>query len=322
MASSEHKGVITDVSKDGAFQRKPSSFREFIKVGSDQFPPEPDRYHLYISYACPWACRCLIVRALKGLDHVIGLSIVDYYMGERGWKFSTNEETEGCIPDTINNAQYVRDLYFLAKSDYDGRFTVPILWDKKTKTIVNNESSEIIRMFNTEFNQWAKHPEVNLYPEDLQKEINEINDYIYPNINNGVYRSGFATTQGAYEEAVKQLFAALDKIEEKLSHSRYLLGDRFTEADVRLFTTLIRFDAVYVGHFKCNIRQLKEYPALLGYTKEIYQMEAIRPTVNFTHIKRHYYQSHASINPHHVVPLGPVLDFLETPHNRENVGKK
>jgi len=305
-----------ELDKKGAFIRKDSSFRNTVCETDPVFKPEAGRYHLYVSLACPWAHRTLIVRALKGLDHIIDISIVDWLLGPNSWEFTGRD---GATLDTVNNAKYLRELYFKADKDYNGRFTVPVLWDKKTQTIVNNESSEIIRMFNTSFNQFAKHPELHFYPEDLKKEIDEINEFVYPNINNGVYRCGFATSQEAYEEAYHNLFNALDKVEDKLSKSRYLVGNRFTEADIRLFTTLVRFDCVYVGHFKCNRQQIKEYPNLSNYLREIYQMEGIKPTVNFFHIKHHYYGSHGTINPTRVVPVGPNISYLDIPHTRSSL---
>jgi len=317
--SHEVKSSLVDVDAKGAFQRKVSQFRNWIKVVSETYPPEANRYHLYISLACPWAHRTYIVRALKGLEHIIGLSIVDYHMASQGWKFSTPEETPGSIPDTNEGAHYLRDLYLIAEPDYDGRFTVPVLWDKKTRTIVNNESSEILRMFNSEFNEWARHSDLDLYPEALRSEIDVINEDVYPSINNGVYRCGFAKTQEAYEQAFQALFTSLEKYDSLLGSRRYLTGATFTEADIRLFTTLVRFDPVYVGHFKCNLKQLREFPNLHAYLKEIYQMPLVTPTVNFTHIKRHYYMSHPSINPSGIVPVGPELALLQTPHGREKI---
>jgi len=258
---------------------------------------------------------------MKGLEDVIGLSIVNHFLGEKSWTFTEGKDEAGIdTSDPINHTKGVRELYLKANPDYDGRTTVPVLWDKSKHTIVSNESSEIIRMLNSEFNALAKNPQLDLYPESLRKQIDEINDFVYPNINNGVYRCGFATTQEAYEEAFESLFNALDKIEERLSQSRYLVGNSLTEADVRLFTTLVRFDPVYVGHFKCNKKQIREYPALYGFLRDMYQHPSITSTVNFYHIKHHYYGSHKSINPTGIVPKGPLVD-LSTPHNRENLSK-
>ncbi|KAJ3332873.1 S-glutathionyl-(chloro)hydroquinone reductase [Blyttiomyces sp. JEL0837] len=302
--------------KDGEFRRQVSSFRD--SIGSPRFPAEPNRYHLYISLACPWAHRTLIVRALKGLENVIGLSVVDYLMTKDGWHFSTAEETPGAIPDSVNGAKFIKEIYFKAESNYSGRFTVPVLWDKKEQTIVNNESSEIIRMLNTEFNQWSSHPKLNLYPTDLAPEIDSINSWIYDEINNGVYKSGFATTQEAYSKNVKILFDALERVEKHLEGKEWLVGGKFTEADVRLFTTIVRFDPVYHGHFKCNLGTISHsFPNMLTWLRRVYQIPGIAGTVDMTHIKRHYYMSHIQINPTQVVPLwnGPVLDEPKVPSN-------
>jgi len=316
----EHRSSLGDIDDGGAFKRKLSQFRNKITAdGSTEFKAEAGRYHLYVSLACPWAHRTLIVRALKGLEKVISVSIVHWFMGDKGWSF--DETDDKLVSDEVNHAKFLREIYYKVNPDYDGRITVPVLWDKKQNTIVNNESAEIIRMLNSEFNAFAEHPELDLYPHDLQKKIDEVNEFVYPNVNDGVYKCGFAKTQSAYEEAFDKLFSALDKLEADLSKQRFLVGNKLTEADVRLFTTLIRFDAVYAGHFKCNLRQLREYPALLGFVRELYQNDVIKPTVNFTHIKGHYYYSHASINPTRVIPKGPDNSYLEVPHGRENVGK-
>ena len=299
-------------STKGRFVRQQSAFRDWITAdGSSGFPAEKDRYHLYVSYACPWAHRTLIFRTLKGLEDHISVSVVNPLMLERGWTF---EPGEGVIADPIGGAEFLFQVYTRARPDYTGRVTVPILWDREKRTIVNNESSEIIRMFNSAFdNVGATGPD--LYPADLAQEIDAINDVVYPNINNGVYRAGFATKQAAYEEAVTALFETLDAIEKRLGDQRYLVGDRITEADWRLFTTLVRFDPVYVGHFKCNIRRIVDYPNLWGFTRELYQVSGVADTVNMDHIKRHYYASHATINPTGVVPVGPDIDFT-VPHER------
>ena len=270
--------------------------------GEQGFTPEAGRYHLYVSYACPWAHRTLIMRALKGLEQAISLSVVDPYMGVEGWFFS---EAPGCIPDTVNGTTYVRDLYLKVDPQMTGRVTVPILWDKQQQTIVNNESREIIRMLDQAF--FAEDPQRNFCPPDLQGRIDQTIDAIYQPINNGVYRAGFATTQGAYEDAVNELFAALDHWESVLQKQAYLCGDRLTEADICLFTTLIRFDAVYYGHFKCNRRHIWDYPHLWDYVKRIYHHPGISETCNFEHIKAHYYRSHDAINPTGIVPVGPEL---------------
>ncbi|MDJ0848966.1 MAG: glutathione S-transferase family protein [Myxococcota bacterium] len=304
-------------STGGRFQRKESAFRDWVRAdGSTRFSPEAGRYHLYVSLACPWAHRTLIFRKLLGLEDAISLSVVDPYMGANGWEFGSSE---GCIPDTVNGAKVLHEVYTKADPHYTGRVTVPVLWDRQHGTIVSNESSEIIRMFNAEFDAVARHTEHDFYPEVLRREIDEMNAFVYPNVNNGVYRCGFATTQDAYEEAFAELFGALDELERRLGGQRYLVGDRLTEADWRLFTTLVRFDAVYVGHFKCNLRRIADMPNLQAYLRELYQFPGVAETVNMTHIKRHYYESHGTINPTGVVPVGPELD-LDTPHGREGMG--
>ncbi len=293
-----------DTSKTGGrFVRSDAAFRSAI--GDEKFPAESGRYHLYVSLACPWAHRTLIFRKLKGLDAHIDVSVVDPLMLENGWEFQGE--------DPLYGHNFLYQIYTHAKRDYTGRVTVPVLWDKKNEMIVSNESAEIIRMFNSAFNE-ITGDEQDFYPEDLRAEINEINSFVYPNINNGVYRAGFATTQEAYEEAFHQLFDALDQLEARLAEKRYLCGE-LTEADWRLFTTLIRFDAVYYGHFKCNKRQLEDYPNLSNYVRDLYQFENVSETVNFEHIKRHYYGSHPTINPYGIVPEGPMLDYSR-PHNR------
>jgi len=291
--------------------RKPSAFREKISKDS-KFKPELDRYHLYISLACPWAHRTLIVRGLKGLEHVISVSSVCSFLDSKGWSFDENIQNE--LPegisakDTINGFKYLREVYEKAEPSYEGRWTVPVLFDKKLGTIVNNESSEIIRFLNSEFNEFAKNPELDIYPKDLHKQIDELNEWIYPFINNGVYKCGFATKQGPYDEAYHKLFEHLDKVEEILSKTRYLTGKLLTEADIRLFTTLIRFDPVYYNHFKTNKKHVYQYPNIWGYTKEIANMNGIWKTIHFPHIKQHYFASHLMINPTGITPNGPVLD--------------
>jgi glutathionyl-hydroquinone reductase len=292
--------------KKGRFQRNPTTFRDRITAdGSSGFPATSDRYHLYVSYACPWAHRTLIVRQLKGLTEAISISVVDPYMGSDGWQFS---DFPGTIPDTLNQTKYLREVYAIADSNYTGRVTVPILWDKQTSTIVNNESREIIRMFDTEFNQIAKQ-DLDLYPEELREEIDKAIDEIYHPINNGVYRAGFARSQEAYEEAVTELFEALNYWENVLKQQTYLCGDRLTEADICMFTTLLRFDAVYYVHFKCNLKHIWEYPHLWNYLKKIYQYPGVKETCNLEHIKLHYYRSHPHINPSGIVPTGPAIDL-------------
>ncbi|MGT2801602.1 glutathione S-transferase family protein [Streptococcus henryi] len=299
-------------STGGNFVRTTTQFRNWVTAdgsagptGKGGFKAESGRYHLYISLACPWASRTLIMRALKGLEDHISISVVHPLMLENGWSF---EEGDGVIADTELNKDYLYQVYLAAQPNYSGRVTVPVLWDKKTKTIVNNESAEIMRMFNTAFNDLTGNTD-DYYPEDLQADIDAMNDFVYPNINNGVYKAGFATSQAVYEKEVKALFQALDKLEALLSSQNYLVGNTFTEADIRLFTTLVRFDAVYYGHFKTNIRRLVDYPNLWAYTKRIYNMPGIAETVNFDHIKQHYYGSHKTINPTGVVPVGPDLDW-------------
>ena len=303
----------------GRFQRPESAFRNWVTpdgtpgpTGDGGFKAEPGRYHLYVSLACPWAHRTLIFRALKGLETAISLSVVHWFMGEHGWTF---EEGPGVISDPVAGADRLYEVYIRSNPTYTGRVTVPVLWDKERDVIVSNESSEIIRMMNSAFDRVGASPG-DFYPVELREQIDALNARIYTTVNNGVYKAGFATTQDAYEEAVRPLFATLDWLEDRLATNRHLFGDRLTEADWRLFTTLVRFDAVYVGHFKCNLRRIVDYPNLWDYTRELYQYTGIAPTIDFTHIKRHYYRSHASINPTRMVPVGPELDFL-APHGRE-----
>jgi putative glutathione S-transferase len=302
-------------SEGGRFVRKESAFREFIRAdGSTPHRPEAGRYHLYVSLACPWAHRTLIFRKLKKLEATISVSVVDPHMGSEGWVFS---QEPGAIPDSVNRAARLHEIYTLADPRYTGRVTVPVLWDKKLGTLVNNESAEIIRMLNSEFDALGDASQ-DFYPAGLRAEIDALNADIYPRVNNGVYRCGFATSQNAYEEAFSELFDALDELDARLTHNRYLLGDTVTEADWRLFTTLVRFDAVYVGHFKCNRQRIADYPKLSGYLRELYQWPGIADTVHFSHIKRHYYGSHATINPTGIVPSGPDLRLGE-PHGREQL---
>jgi glutathionyl-hydroquinone reductase len=301
------------VLESGELKRPPSVFRNWVTAdGASGFKAERDRYHLYVSLACPWAHRTLIMRNLKGLTDLIPVSVVHWFMGADGWTFSP---TEGVVPDTVNGACKLHELYTLANPTSTTRVTVPVLWDKVKRTIVSNESSEIIRMFNSAFDHLGARAG-DYYPAAHRKEIDTVNDRIYAHLNNGVYRAGFANRQSAYEEAVGRVFETLDWLEGRLWHQRYLVGATLTEADIRLFTTLVRFDAVYHGHFKCNHRTLIEYPALWDYTRDLFQHPDIRPTVNFTHIKSHYYKSHPFINPTGIVPSGPVRDF-EAPVIRE-----
>jgi len=299
----------------GRFVRQRSRFREWVSAdGSTPYPAAPGRYHLYVSYACPWAHRSIIVRRLKGLEDAIGLTAVDPIRDERGWRF--NPDVDRCEADPVNGFRYLAEAYERTDPSFRGRVTVPVLWDRETGRIVNNESADVIRMLNSAFDEWAGDPGLDLYPQDLRGEIDAVNEYVYDNINNGVYRAGFAATQEAYEEAVTALFEALDRVEERLSGQRYLAGDRITEADWRLFTTLVRFDAVYVGHFKCNVRRIADYPSLSGFLRELYRWDGVAETVDFDHIKRHYYVTHRTINPTGIVPAGPALD-LEAPHGRD-----
>lgn len=308
----------------GKFEREAALLRNWITPdgevglsGEAGFKAEPNRYHLYVSLACPWAHRTLIVRSLKGLEDLVSVSVVSPDMLEQGWSFDSDSHSSG---DHLLESEYLHQIYTRNKADYTGRVTVPVLWDKQRKRIVSNESSEIIRMFNSAFNRITGNP-LDLYPQEMRHEIGELNEFIYPAINNGVYRAGFATSQQAYEEAFDELFSALDRIDERLSRQRYLLGDQITEADLRLFTTLIRFDSVYYGHFKCNLRSLESYQNIAGYVRDLYQQDGIANTVDFFHIKRHYYYSHHMINPTRVVPLGPEIDY-NTPHQREAFSKR
>jgi putative glutathione S-transferase len=296
----------------GRFVRPDAGFRHWIEPDSDaRFPAEAGRYHLYVSLACPWASRALIFRKLKGLESMIGLSIVDPFMGDDGWFFS---DGPGCIPDTVNGFRFLRQLYTKAVPDYTGRVSVPVLWDKQKQTIVNNESADIIRMFNSAFDDVGAGAG-DYYPASLRERIDAINDTVYNNVNNGVYKAGFATAQSAYEEAACALFDTLDELEALLGRQRYLVDDAITEADWRLLTTLVRFDSVYYSHFKCNRRQLRDYPNLWNYCRELYQMPGVAGTVNLHHIKQHYYRSQPTVNPTRIVPIGPKIDFT-APHDR------
>jgi len=296
----------------GRFVRQASRFRDRVTAdGSSGFPAAPGRYHLYVSYACPWAHRAIIVRRLKRLETVITMSVVDPVRDERGWAFRRGD---GHGPDLAEGFAFLSEAYTTTDPDWEGRVTVPVLWDTETGRIVNNESADVIRMLNSEFDEWGD-PTVDLYPEDLRERIDEVNDLVYRNVNNGVYRAGFATTQEAYEEAFDALFATLDEIDRRLADSRYLAGDRVTEADWRLFTTMVRFDAVYACHFKCNLRRIVDYPSLLSYVRELYQWPGVAETVRMDHIKRHYYLTHDRLNPSGIIPKGPEIDFTQ-PHGR------
>ncbi|WP_089868777.1 glutathione S-transferase family protein [Halogranum rubrum] len=294
---------------DGEFDRQETSFRNWI--GEDEFPAEAGRYHLYICRACPWAHRTAMMRALKGLEHAISLSLVEPVRIDDGWEFSEQ------YPDPLYEQEFLRDIYVKADDEFTGRVTVPVLWDKERETVVNNESEEIMRMLDTEFDELAEH-DVDLYPEGRQDDVDQLVDDIYDPINNGVYRAGFAGSQDAYDRAVGELFDALDHYEAVLSEQRYLAGDVLTEADLAMFATLVRFDHVYHTHFKCNRRAIHEYPNLWNYTKELYQLPGIAQTVNVEHIVEHYYRSHGDVNPKRLVPIGPDIDF-SAEHDRDRL---
>ena len=309
---------------DGRFERSHSQFRDWVTPDGEPSPgrargfrAEPGRYHLYVSLACPWAHRTLIYRKLKGLENLIDVSVVSWLMLENGWTF---DKALGSTGDKLDGFEFMHQRYTADTADYTGRVTVPVLWDKKLKRIVSNESAEIIRMFNSAFDGLTGN-DLDFYPAPLRGEIDALNERIYPAVNNGVYRAGFATSQQAYEEAFDELFAELDRLEQLLGANRYLTGEYLIEADIRLFTTLIRFDAVYYGHFKCNLRRIADYPNLSNWLREIYQWPGIAETVDFTHIKHHYYGSHKTINPTGIVPKGPEQDFT-APHDRERLSGK
>jgi glutathionyl-hydroquinone reductase len=303
-----HKGWY-DPDKKGAFQRPQARFRDHVAPAD----VEAGRYHLYVSYACPWAHRTMITRALRGLEAAVTMTVVDPKMGDDGWQFTDGD------PDPLIGARYLREIYAHARPDYTGRVTVPVLWDKQKKTIVNNESREVMRMLDLEFGALAK-TQGTLCPDALRADIDATLDAIYPVINNGVYRAGFASSQEAYEEAATELFAALDRWEGVLGKQRYLCGDVMTEADVALFTTLLRFDVVYYAHFKCNLRRIQDYPNLWGFLRELYQHPAIKPTCRLDQIKVHYYWSQPTVNPTRIVPIGPVIDY-DAPHDRARFAK-
>ncbi len=294
------------MNEEGEFERQEDRFRQWVSSDPDSDrAAEADRYHLYVSLACPWAHRTIIFRKLKTLEPVIGMTVVDPIRDDKGWAF---REGPGCSPDPINGFQFLNDAYLASDPDFSDRVTVPVLWDKKLKQIVNNSEDDILRMFNSAFNCYTDS-DLDFYPKALRSEIDAMNEFIYPNINNGVYQAGFATTQRAYESAVQKLFSALDHLERHLDSQPYLVGDQITEADWKLFPTLVRFDAVYHGHFKCNIRRIIDYPNLHAYLRGLYQHEGIAETVNFDHIKRHYYMTHTDINPTRIVPVGPEIDL-------------
>ncbi len=310
-------------SSAGKFIREDAQFRNWITedgdpgpTGTGGFEAERDRYHLYLSLACPWAHRTLIFRTLKGLGDIIGITVVHPHMLENGWEFET---TKDATNDAVNGFSYLYQVYTEADPEYSGRVTVPLLWDKKTRTIVSNESSEIIRMFNSAFDRVTGNS-LDFYPRELRAEIDAVNERVYAKVNNGVYRAGFATTQEAYESAFDELFETLDWLDARLRTQRYLVGGQITEADWRLFTTLIRFDAVYHGHFKVNLKRIEDYPNLSEYRRELYQVSGVSETVNFDHIKRHYYVSQRTINPTRIVPKGPLLD-LDRPHGRQHLSR-
>lgn len=298
---------------EGEFKRQADAFRGWVTAdGSSGFPAARSRYHLYVSWACPWAHRTIIVRKLKKLEDVIGMTVVDPIRDHRGWAFREGPDHS---PDPLNGFEFLSEAYRASDPAYRGRVTVPVLWDTETRQIVSNSDDDLMRMFNHEFNDFAGD-RLDLYPTPRRREIDELNTFIYEHVNNAVYRAGFATAQRPYERAVRLLFEALDQLDARLQDRRYLLGSQFVETDWRLFVTLVRFDAVYHGHFKCNLRRIVDYPNLFGYLKDLYQVDGIATTVNFDHIKRHYYVTHDDINPTRIVPLGPVQD-LRTPHGRE-----
>src|SRR5438477_3539413 len=310
--------------KSGEFERQPDAFREWVSNdGSTSYPTAAGRYHLYVSLACPWASRTVIFRKLKGLEEAIGMTVVDPIRDEEGWAF--REPSGKILPgapfestDSINGFQFLSEAYKATNPDYNERVTVPVFWDKQTKKIVNNCEDDICRMFNDRFNDFSRNKDVDFFTREIEKEHAKLSSFLYDNVNNGVYRAGFATRQRPYEIACRRLFEALDDLEERLSKSRYLFGNRIVEADWRFFCTLVRFDVVYHGHFKCNLRRIVDYPNLQGYLMDLYQQPGIADTVNFDDIKRHYYMTHEEINPTRIVPLGPIVN-LTRPHSREKM---
>ncbi|WP_338727176.1 glutathione S-transferase family protein [Haladaptatus sp. DJG-WS-42] len=301
--------------ESGEFERQSTMFRDWVEADPDAaYPAEAGRYHLYVSWACPWAHRTALIRSLRGLEDVVSMDVVDPYRDEGGWQFTPDKA--GCTADSLNDFDYLRETYLAADPNVTGRVTVPVLWDKKTGTIVNNESKEILRMLDTAFAAFGN--DVTLYPEGSHEAVDTITEAIYAPINNGVYRAGFANSQTAYENAVTELFDSLDHWEEVLSDQRYLAGDKLTEADICMFTTLVRFDPVYVTHFRCNLRRIVDYPNLWNYLKDLYQTPGVAETVNLEHIKEHYFTTHESLNPKQIIPKGPVLDF-EAPHDRDRL---
>ena len=301
----------------GEFKRQKDHFTEWVSSdGSTPYPAAAGRYHLYVSLACPWAHRTVIVRALKGLEDVVGMTVVDPIRDERGWAFRAGP---GSSKDPVNGFEFLSEAYRATEPDYEARFTVPVLWDRRQGRVVSNDDDHIMRMLNSEFDAFTDS-DLDLYPQALRAEIDAVNEFVFPNVNDGVYRAGFATTQPAYDHAVKRLFDALDQLEQRLSSQRYLVGNQITEADWRLFTTLVRFDAVYYVHFKCNLRRIRDYPNLWGYLRDLYQQPGIAATVDFDHIKRHYYVTHDDINPYRIVPAGPDQN-LASPHDRDRLGR-
>ena len=298
---------------DGSFERQADAFRDWVRAdGSTDYPATPGRYHLYVSLACPWASRIVIVRKLKGLEDAIGMTVVDPVRDERGWRFTASE------PDPVNGWAFLSEAYFATDPGYRGRVTVPVLWDKERKRIVSNDDDDMMRMLETEFDALAKNPELDLYPSGLRREIDELNDFLYETFNNGVYEAGFATSQAAYEKAAYKVFTTIDAMEERLAYHRYLFGAQPVETDWRFFVTLVRFDPVYYGHFKCNLRRIVDYPNLYGYLRDLYQIDGIAETVDFDQIKRHYYYTHDDINPTRIVPVGPIMD-LTSPSDRDHL---
>jgi putative glutathione S-transferase len=308
--------------KSGEFQRQEDAFRKWVSNdGSTPYPAAAGRYHLYVSLACPWASRTIIFRKLKGLEEAIGMTVVDPIRDERGWAFRDPKIPPGApfeSTDPVNGFQFLSEAYNATDPDYNERVTVPVLWDKQTKKIVNNCEDDICRMFNDVFNEFARSKDLDFFPKEIETEHAKLSSFLHDSVNNGVYKAGFATRQRPYEIACRKLFEALDDLEERLSKSRYLFGNHIVEADWRLFCTLVRFDVVYHGHFKCNLRRIIDYPNLQGYLMDLYQQPGIADTVNFDHIKRHYYMTHTQINPTRIVPIGPLLD-LQKPHNREHL---
>jgi glutathionyl-hydroquinone reductase len=298
---------------DGSFERQEDTFDDWVTAdGSSDYPAQAGRYHLYVSLACPWASRTVILRKLKGLEAAIGMTVVDPIRDERGWRFTAKE------PDPINGWAFLSEAYFASDPGYDARVTVPILWDKERRRIVSNNDDNIMRMFGKEFDAFARNPELDLYPRELRAEIDQLNGRLYETFNNGVYRAGFATTQAAYERAAYGVFETLDAMEERLANRRYLFGPKPLESDWRFFVTLVRFDPVYYGHFKCNLRRIVDYKNLYGYLRDLYQIQGIAETVDFDQIKRHYYVTHDDINPTRIVPIGPLQD-LNSAHGRERL---